>query len=107
MPAISSSNGGGAAEFGLPRWGGVWTPPNGCLDTSGPKLVVLDAVRLVGVLAQPPLPVCVVFLVVALEPLHVAFALERQDVRRDAIEEPAIVADDHHAAWKIQERALE
>ena len=34
-----------------------------------------------------------VVLVVALEPLDVTVGFERQDVRRDAIEEPAIMRD--------------
>src|SRR5262245_7179298 len=36
-----------------------------------------------------------------------AVAFERQDVRRDAIEEPAIVADDHGASRKLEQRLLE
>src|SRR5439155_25867454 len=44
---------------------------------------------------------------VALEPLDVAVALERQDVRRDAVEEPAIVADDDRAARELQQAVFE
>src|SRR3546814_8437417 len=36
-----------------------------------------------------------------------AIALERQDVRREAIEEEAVVADDHGAAREIFERFFE
>src|SRR3546814_13162834 len=36
-----------------------------------------------------------------------AIALERQDVRREAIEEEAVVADDHGAARAIFERFFE
>ena len=36
--------------------------------------------------------------VVALEPDDFAVALEGQDVRGDAVEKPAVVADDHRAA---------
>src|SRR5438477_12225907 len=55
------------------------------------EFLVADAVRLVGVVAEPALPVGVVVGVVALEPNDSAFALEGQNVRRDAIEKPAIV----------------
>src|SRR5450631_1655300 len=44
---------------------------------------------------------------VALEPLDVAITLEREDVRRDAIEEPAIVADHDRAAREPLEAVLE
>jgi hypothetical protein len=37
----------------------------------------------------------------------VAVALEGQRVRRDAVEEPAIVADDHGAAGEIGQRVFQ
>src|SRR5712692_5727858 len=46
-------------------------------------------------------------LVVALEPAHAAVALEHQHVRGDAVEEPAVVADNDDAAREIEERVLE
>ena len=49
--------------------------------------------RLVGVVAEAAFAVGLVFAVVAVEILDVAVALERQDVRRDAIEKPAVMAD--------------
>src|SRR5436305_7827970 len=69
--------------------------------------LVLDAMRLerlgaarlahpVGVLAPR-----------ALEPRRLAVALEREDVRRDAVEEPAVVGDHHRAAGEVEERLLE
>ena len=36
-----------------------------------------------------------------------AVALEGEDVRRDAVEEPAVVADDHGAAGIVEQRLLE
>src|SRR5688572_28214140 len=54
---------------------------------------ILDAVRLVGLGSQPPLAIGFIVLVVALEPDDFAIALERQHMRRDAVQEPAIVAD--------------
>ena len=58
------------------------------------------------VLPQPPHLVFLVVLEVALEPFDVAVAFERQNVSGDAVEEPAIVADDDGAAGKILQRAV-
>ena len=71
------------------------------------QLPVLDPVRLIGFGAEPALAIGFVVLVVALEPHHLAVAFERQDVRRDAVEEPAIVADDDGAAGERQQRLFE
>ena len=57
--------------------------------------------RLFGFFAQPFLAVCFVIAVVPLEPDDFAVALERQDVRGDAIEKPAVVAADHGAAGEV------
>ena len=77
------------------------------LPGSSRQLPVFDAVRLVRRGAQAPVPVGFVILVVALEPHHLAFPFEGQHVRRDAIEEPPIVADDDDAPGELQERLLE
>src|SRR5262245_56398652 len=66
--------------------------------------LVFDAVGLVGVGPEAPFAVGLVVLVVALEPHHLAVALEREDVGGDAVEEPAVVADDDHAAGEAQQR---
>ena len=63
--------------------------------------------RLVRLGAEPALAVGFVVLVVALEPHHLAVALERQHVRGDAVEEPAVVADDDGAAGERQQRLFE
>ena len=63
--------------------------------------------RLVGGGAKAPLAVGFVVLIVPLEPHHLAVALERQHVRRDPIQEPAIVADDHGTAGEVQQRLFE
>ena len=63
--------------------------------------------RLVGVGAQAPMPIGFVVLVVPLEPDDLAVAFEREHVRRDAVEEPAIVADHDRAAGEVQQRLLE
>src|SRR5689334_16118245 len=59
------------------------------------QLLVLDSVGLVGGLAQFLAALLHVGLVVALEPAHLPFPFEGEDVRGDAVEEPAVVADHH------------
>src|SRR5689334_18002009 len=68
------------------------------------KLLILQPVRNDRVRAQPAHLVGFVILEVALEPLDMAVALEGEDVRRDAIEKPAVVADDHGASGEILQR---
>ena len=63
--------------------------------------------RLLGLGAEPALAISLVIGVVALEPHDLAVAFEGQDMGRDAIEEPAIMGDNHGAAGKILERVLE
>ncbi len=72
--------------------------------TSVFSFLVLHPVRNDRVLAEPAHLVLFIILEVALEPFDVAVALERQDMRRDAVEEPAIVADDDGAAGEILQR---
>src|SRR5689334_18782649 len=67
----------------------------------------LDAVRLDRGFAEAALLVLLIGFEVALEPFDVAVALEGEDVRRQAIEEEAIVADHHGAAGEIFQRRLE
>ena len=47
--------------------------------------------RLVRRRTETALPIDFIVLIVALEPLDLTVAFEGEDVRRDAIEEPAIV----------------
>ena len=47
--------------------------------------------RLIGIVAEAAFAVGFVFAVVAVEILDMTVALERQNVRRDAVEEPAVV----------------
>src|ERR1700722_14908028 len=65
------------------------------------KLPVLDAVRLIGCCSETGAGVRFVGGVVAFKPNHTAFPFESQNVRRDAIEEPAIVGNDHGASGKV------
>src|SRR3954447_24890974 len=69
--------------------------------------LVFDAVRLIGCGAEAAAAVGFVIGVIALKPLDAALALEGEDVRRDAVEEPAVVADDDRAAGIIEQRLFE
>src|SRR6202035_3889475 len=69
--------------------------------------LVRDPVRPVGSSAEQLVAALLVGLEVALEPRHLRIALEREHVRRDAVEEPAVVRDHDHAAGKRQQRVLE
>src|SRR2546425_5010348 len=51
--------------------------------------------------------VLLVCLIVALEPANTAVALEHEQVRGEAVEEPAIVADDRHASGEVKDGLLE
>jgi hypothetical protein len=53
---------------------------------------------LVGLGAETAVAIGLVVGVIALEPGHLGIPLEGQDVGGDAVQEPAIVADHHHAA---------
>ena len=71
------------------------------------QLPVLDPVRLVSVGAQAPMAIGFVVLIVPLEPHRLAVALECQHVFGDAVEKPAVVSDDHHAAGKPEQRLFQ
>src|SRR5712672_3408170 len=75
---------------------------------SGPsERLVADAMRLIGLGAQAPVPVSLVIGVIPLEPHDLAVALEGQHVGRDAVEKPAIVRDNDGEARVFKERLLE
>src|SRR5690606_33525317 len=82
---------------------------NACMKAiAGPLLQRLEAQALrTGVVAHAPLLVFLVLAVVALEELHVRVALEGEDVGRDAVQEPAVVADHEGVAGEFQQRVLE
>src|SRR5690606_10656160 len=75
--------------------------------TSSGEPLVLDAVRLRGVFALAPLQVFRVIRVVALEEHDLAVAFEREDVRRDAVEKPAVMRDHDRAARELEQRLFE
>ena len=58
------------------------------------ELLVLQPVRNDAVGAEPAHLVLLVILEIGLEPLDMAVPFEGEDVRRDAVEEPAAMADD-------------
>jgi hypothetical protein len=64
---------------------------------------VLDPARLVRCGAQSGLPVSFIFRIVTVKEDHLALALEGEDMRRDPVEEPPVVADDHVAAREVIE----
>jgi len=71
------------------------------------QLPVLNPMRLVGGGAEALVAVGFVFGIVSLKPRDLAVAFEREDVRRDAIEEPTVMANHYGAAGKILQRLFE
>src|SRR5688572_7471627 len=71
------------------------------------QLPILDPVRRVRVRAETTFAIRFVVLVVAFEPHHAAVALEGEHVRGDAVQEPAVVADDDGAPGVVQQRFFE
>ena len=57
--------------------------------------------RLVGILAQSRFAIRFVIRIVPLKPHHFAFAFKSQNIRGDAIQKPAVVADDDGAASEV------
>ena len=68
---------------------------------------VFDAMRLVGVGAEAPMFVRFVISIVAFEPDYLAIAFEGEDMGGDAIEEPAIMGDDHGASGEVEDGLLQ
>jgi hypothetical protein len=68
------------------------------------EFAIGHALRLVGCGADALVVILLVVAEVALVEHHAAIALVGEDVCGDAVEEPAIVRDDHGAAGKGQQR---
>ena len=84
--------------------------PNRCKRPAlgaGEPAFVFDAVRLIRVNAQATLLVGFVVVIIAFEPFDMAVAFERQHVGGDAVQEPAVMADDHGAAGKFLQRRFQ
>src|SRR5688500_11539514 len=90
-------------SFAPPR--ALSSAPRGALATY--QLLVRHAMRRVGVGAFPPAEISVVFFEVPLEPHHFGVPFKGEDVRRDSIEKPTIVADDDRASGEAEQRLLE
>src|SRR3954449_5464804 len=71
------------------------------------QLLVLYPVRDDGVLTQPAHLVLFIILEIAFEPFDMALAFEGQNMRRDTVKEPAIMADDHGATGEILQSLFE
>lgn len=65
------------------------------------QLLILNPMRLLRIFSKSTLPIRLVVRVIPLEPNHVAIAFERENMRGDAIEEPAIMRDHDSAAAEI------
>src|SRR5262245_2428143 len=77
-------------------------------DSSAPSQgLVADAVGAVGINPEPLPALGLIRLIVAVAPDDAAIALEREDVRGDPVEEPAVVADDHGAAAEVEQGVLQ
>ena len=69
------------------------------------QFLVLEPFWLVG--AQSLAAVLLVLRVGAFEEIYLRVALEGQDVGRDAVQEPAVVGDDHGAAGEVLDTFLQ
>src|SRR5262249_16934342 len=71
------------------------------------QLLVSNPMRLVGFRSEPDLALMFVGLIVAFVPDSFAVALKRENVRRDAVKEPTVVADDDGTAAEVEQRFFE
>src|SRR3990172_3020773 len=76
------------------------------LSSSG-QVPVLNPVGLVCGSSEAGLSVCLIFRVVSLEPDHLALSFKRKHMSSDAVEEPAVVADDYGTPCKILQRLFQ
>ena len=66
----------------------------------------MNPMGLIRIAAEPAMPVRFIIGIVAFKPYHLAVALEAQNMRGHAVQEPTIVRDHHRAAGEIQQRLL-
>src|SRR5829696_4768255 len=78
-----------------------------CIPSPPRQLLVGDPMWPVCLRTQAGPSVLLICLEIALEPDDLRVALEGQDVGRDAVQEPAVVRDDHRAAGEREQRLLE
>ena len=63
----------------------------------------LDSAGLISRIAQQPFPLLMISLIIAFKPSDFAIPFKSQDMGGYAVEEPAIMADDHGAPAKIHQ----
>ena len=63
--------------------------------------------RLIGICAEPLMPIFFIVPIVALKPHHLTFAFEREDMGSNAIEKPSVMGDYNDTAGKAGNRILE
>ena len=68
--------------------------------------LIANAGWLIGGDPQPALAVFLIGLPVAFEPLNMAITLKGEDVRCDAVKEPAVVGDHNRASCKFEQGFL-
>ena len=71
------------------------------------QVPVFDPMRLVRRSAEARMAIGFVIGIIPFKPNHAALAFEGEDVRRHAIQKPAVVADHHGASRKILQRFFE
>ena len=98
---------GARAPAGAGGGGTAGEDPARVPGSAADEPLVGDPLGAVGLGAEQRPAVLLVGLEVALEPRDLAVALEGEDVGGDAVEEPAIVGDDHGAAGEGEEGLLE
>src|SRR5882724_9953079 len=89
------------------RSSGISRPDDRALRGAAREPLVRDPVRPVRLVSEQLVAALLVGLEVALEPHHLRVALERQHVRRDAVQEPAVVGDDDGAPGEAEQRLFE
>src|SRR6266516_3882854 len=78
-----------------------------CTPALRVQFPILDPRWQIGGGAESLVLLLLIYPEVALAPDHLAIPLEREDVRRNAVEEPAVVRDDDSAAREVDQRIFE
>ena len=80
-------------------------PPATCSDPC--QVAVLDPVGLVCRCSDTRFSIRLIFGVIPIEPHNLAVSLKGEDVGRDPVEKPPVVADDHSTAREVFEPVLQ
>src|SRR5688572_15476575 len=84
-------------------WGGRCFPARSTAN----ELLVRNSVRPIRISPLPLPEILGIIAVGSLEPHRLRIPLEREDMRSNAIEKPAVVRDHDSATWKIDQRFLQ